>query len=269
MKKLLILLFLISNVASAKPASFEVWFLSIDKQSVYRHFEPANSFKTSRAIASNDHLQCQPMGEYCFDPQVGLYKKDDKVSAKDSTVDQSIVDKSEQYDFLPTGDSVNRNLINCSKSNNFDIFCGKSRKKAAAENIKLEVWIDVSTTMKQVDFNGFNHKCNRELFLEQMSESCPMNQNMKVYYFNEVRKEAGSFDRACISNGLNNMKRLLDDIKKIDRKRNLIVVTDIFEASAEFISNIEKLGGSVRGVDEPIYAKNLLSEMKRIKTLCK
>lgn len=270
MKYLVSLLFLFSNFAIAKPDSFEVWFLSIDQQAVFEQFVPAEKLQWSYSqTAENGTPQCQPMGEYCFDPQIGLYKKDANLSARDTAVDQSVVNKNKKYDFLPAGDSINRNLIDCSKSNQFDIFCGKSRKRAAPQNIKLEVWLDISTTMKQVDFKGFDQKCSRELFLEKMGESCPMNQKMKVYYFNEVRKEAGSFDRACISNGLNNMKRLLEDIKKVDRKRKLIIVTDIFEASNEFVSQIESMGGVVKGVDNPIYARNLLTNFESLKALCK
>lgn len=268
MKLFLLLIFLVSNFAYATPSTFEVWFLSIDKQTVYRQFAPTSNV-SYRSIASNVGLQCQPMGEYCFDPQIGLYKKDKNVSAIDSTVDQSVVNNDETYDFIPTGDSVNRKMLDCSKNSKFDIFCGKTKGKKISENIQLELWLDTSTTMKQVDFKGFDKKCTRQIFLEKMNQSCPMNEKMKVYYFNQSRKEAGSFDRACISNGLNNMDRLLQDVKRVNKKRKLIIVTDIFEANADFISKIESMGGTIKGLDKPIYAKNLLSDFKRIKAFCK
>lgn len=265
MKSIFVLLVFLTTSVWAKPARFEVWFLSIDKAAVFHEYSPA--MKSQHVSVAQGSPQCQPMGEYCFDPQIGLYKKQNGVKAIDSTVDQAILDKSEKYEFMEPGDSVNRNLINCDKSHGFDIFCGKSKAGAQNSNVNLEVWIDVSSTMKQVDFSGFDKKCTRELFLERLNQTCPMNQKMKVYYFNEARKEAGSFDRACLSNGLNNMKRILDDVK-ISSRKNIVIVTDIFEANQEFISNIEALGGIVKGLDNPIYAKDLLTDLKRIRKMC-
>lgn len=266
MKSITLVLLLIATSAWAKPASFEVWFLSIDKAAVFNEFSP---FKTPKSVSiAQAGLQCQPMGEYCFDPQIGLYKKENGIKAIDSTVDQAVVDDANKYEYMKAGDSVNQNLINCDEENGFNLFCGKSIKGSGATNINLEVWIDVSTTMKQVDFSGFDKKCTRELFLERLNQTCPMNQKMKVYYFNEVRKEAGSFDRACISNGLNNMKRILADIKLSSRK-NIVIVTDIFEANQEFISELESMGGVTRGLDSPIYAKDLLTNLTRIRKMCK
>lgn len=242
--------------------------MSIDKSSVYKQFEP-KAKSSYRELAQSDSLQCQPMGEYCFDPQIGLYKKGEEPTAADSQVDHSALEKGKKYDFMETGDSVHRNLVDCDKKNQFDIFCGSTRKKAKSENIQLEVWVDISSTMKQVDFSGFENKCSREIFLERLNATCPINQKMKVYYFNESRKEAGTFDRVCLSNGLNNMKRIISDVKKLDKKRNLIIVTDIFEANQSFISEIESLGGKVKGLDEPVYAKDLVNDLSRLGKLCK
>ena len=268
MSKVLLLTLLISTVANATPGKFEVWFLSIDKQSVFKQFSTEKS-DDSLMYSATGELQCEPMGEYCFDPQVGLYKNGESASAREVGVDASELEKNQKYDFMETGDSVNNNLINCDKKNQFDIFCGSSKKKALRENIQLEVWVDISTTMKQVDYAGLEGKCTREIFLEGLNKTCPMNQKLKVYYFNESRKEAGSFDRVCLANGLNNMKRLLTDVERVSKNRNLVIVTDIFEASQSFITQIEALGGKVKGLDTPVYAKDLLKDLSRINKLCK
>lgn len=248
----------------ALPKKFEIWFLSTPKASwLDRLVNPG--FKTH--LISQAGLQCQPMGEYCFDPQVGLYKKGEE-GARLEQIDLSKVEENKKYEFMDVPKTMEREMINCDGSSFFDIFCGKTQKVKLNESQKLEIWIDVSSTMKQVDFNGFDKKCTREIFLENLSSTCPMNEKMKVYYFQEYRKEAGSFDRVCLSGGLNQMKNIVSDLKR-STAEHVIVVTDIFEAQEEFIDAVESLGnGVIRGLKEPFYVAQMKRELKRIRPLC-
>ncbi len=165
-------------------------------------------------------------------------------------------------------EKMEREMINCDDANFFDIFCGEAQKKALAAQVKLEVWVDVSSTMKQVDFNGFDKKCSREMFLDSLSQTCPLNQKMKVYYFEEFRKEAGALDRVCLSGGLNEMKRIISDLKK-STAENVIIITDIFEAQVEFLDAIEALGtGVIKGLEKPLYVKDIKKELQRVRPLC-
>jgi hypothetical protein len=250
--------------ALALPKHFEVWFLSVPRHAWLNNLLKENHVKSKVAAGS---LQCQPMGEYCFDPQVGLYKKD-KANKYQEQIDLSEVEKNNKYDFMDVPQKMEREMINCDDASFFDIFCGEAKKKSKAAKVKLEVWVDVSSTMKQVDFNGFDKKCGREMFLENLSQTCPLNQKMKVYYFEEFRKEAGALDRVCLSAGLNEMKIIISDLKK-STVDNVIIITDIFEAHEEFINAIEGLGaGVIRGLDNPLYAKDIKKELKRIGPLC-
>ena len=178
MKKVLLLL-LISTQVWAFPKKLEVWFLSVDKTSF---IEPLlNKTKYSRSIASN--YQCQPMGDYCFDPQIGLYKKDkDSISVAQ---DYSALDKDEKFD--KEGKYKEGIYSPCTNKNHFNIFCGKKKpkKKKVLSKQKLEVWVDISTTMKQVDFKDYEQECYRQTFLKRVNSSCPLNKGMKVYIFDE------------------------------------------------------------------------------------
>ncbi len=245
------------------PKNFEVWFLSEDRTSFLDKILPK---KKSVLVAQN--YQCQPMGEFCFDPQIGLYKKGE-AQALDAQIENSQFENSQSYDFLEPAKSVEREMIDCEESTFFDVFCGKAQKQLKQGLTPLEVWIDTSSTMKQVDFKGYDQKCSREIFLDHLSQTCPLNKKMKVYYFTEFKKEAGSFDRVCMSSGLNNLKRLKEDIEK-SKANNLIIITDIFEAQEEFITWIEATGsGKVKGIEKPLYASSIHKELKRIRKMCK
>jgi len=251
----------ISTISYARPKHFEVWFLGVDST---RSTLLETDIKYSKNIAQG--LQCQPMGEYCFDPQVGLYKKGDEIQMQD-IVDYSEIQKNEKYDFMKPAESVDREMINCDEASFFDVFCGKAQKAMKQGKSKLEVWIDTSSTMRQVDYGGFDKKCSRERFLEDLSQTCPMNKKMKVYTFEEHRKELGAFDRTCISGGLNDMKRLMQDLEASEAE-NVIIITDIFEAEVSFIEVIESRGGVIKGLDKPIYANQIHKELQRVRKLC-
>jgi hypothetical protein len=265
MKKLLIILFTLSSLqAFALPKHYEVWFLSVDKVSWLDNVlkTQKNSIKLAQRA-----LQCQQMGDYCFDPQVGLYKRGEEGKVQEE-IDLSTIENNKKYDFLEPHNGLEREMIECDESQMFDIFCGKAQKKMKAGKTKLEVWVDTSTTMKQVDFDGFENECRRERFLKDLNATCPMNKKVKVYYFEEFRKEAGSFDRVCLSGGLNNMKRIVQNLKSSESD-NVIIITDIFEAETSFIDAIEASGrGKIRGLKKPLYAKDLKTELKRVRKMC-
>jgi len=247
----------------AMPKKVEVWFLSIDRTAFLDKIIPKTKFSKLTAR----QLQCQQMGDYCFDPQLGLYKKDEKSNSLSEPLDYSELDKAESYDFVKG--YKDGQFETCDNNGNFDIFCGKSKAKKVTRNQKLHVWVDISSTMKQVDFESFDQPCRREHFLRAINGSCPLNEKMKVYIFDENRKELGNFDRVCMNAGLNRIDRIIRDIKA-STVDHLVIITDIFEASAKFVDFIEDLsGGSTKGIAKPYYAKNLKEEVSRLQSSCK
>ena len=246
------------NQALATPKHIEVWFLSVDKTSYLS--QNKNILAQSR--------QCQPMGDYCFDPQIGLYKQGEGDSL--SGVDTSEVEAQKKYDFLELHKGHETELIECDeKSGFFDVFCGKAKKVNKNIKTKLEIWVDVSSTMKQVDFRGYDKACRRQLLIEGIKLSCPFNQKMKVYSFEEYRKEVGSLDHVCLSYGLNKMDNIIRDLKK-STVDHVLIITDIYEADIEFIQAIEALGShTFKGLDSSFYASNMKDSIKRLTGICK
>lgn len=265
-KRMLIFRFIIfltllgSLPAKAKPKKLEVWFLSIDnRQSILAPY-----LKQRSATEIAQAKQCQPMGDMCFDPQVGLYKKDEG-----KWVESSEVDKLEDYDFIGPASSVDRSLIECDeRPGMFDIFCGKAKAAKKSAKSKITLWIDVSSTLRQIDAsaNGKDY-CYRESFVRRLNEKCPFGNLLSVYTFTSTLKQAGAMNQVCGTYGLNNVDRLMQRINEsVDN--HLIVVTDVFEVAVRFVDYIEAQGGIIKGVDRPLYAKEMLSEVERLGSSC-
>lgn len=267
--KLILLLFLnLPLLAYSMPKKLEVWFIStMSNKQALNHLDKASNKKRNYRDIAQSKRQCQPMGEYCFDPQIGLYKKSDNIIEEVS--DYTVVDDDEKYEKFDAGEGAGRKMIDCDKGNFFDLYCGKAKAIQKANSTKITLWIDVSSTMKQVDFEGYDKPCKREMFLKKLNRTCPFSEEMKVYIFNETRKELGMMDRVCLNSGLNRTDRMMDDIK-INNSKHLIIITDIYEASEEFIDFVEASGvGTIKGLDKPIYAENLYDEVPRLTKSCR
>lgn len=263
MKKILIVLFMIySTTLWALPKHFEVWFLSSDTAVFLDDVLFQTKFSKNYA---QQNLQCQQMGEFCFDPQIGLYKPGEK--GKVESVDYAVTETLENYNELPTARSIDRELIDCDKNMFFDIFCGKAQVQKNAD-IKLHIWVDVSTTMKQVDGAMPNDMCKRQRFITAIENKCPLSQKLDVHVFNESKKQIDTLERVCQSYGLNEEERLMRQIEE-STVDHLIVITDVFEASQRFISFIENSSvGSHRGVTSPFTTKDMLETQKKIISYC-
>lgn len=261
----LILILLFSIEAYALPKKFEVWFINT-KTSRKQSFIPGSLLEKPFIFYSKlaQARQCQPMGDYCFDPQIGMYKlgEDDSVKAKDH---QAVHDDSIYEAFDNTG-AIERNMIKCDKGNMFDLFCGKAQKQNKL-NEKISLWVDISSSMRQVDFESHDQVCVRESFVRRLNQTCKFREKMRIEIYNENKKELGTFDQLCLDHGLNNPKRLIQQIKE-NNSPYLLIITDIFEAHSFFIDFIEMNGGTHRGVDSSFHAEDLMAQLPRIKNLC-
>lgn len=263
MSKILIVFSLTFSMSLwAMPKHFEVWFLSNDTSA----FLESILYKTKFSkLTAQNNLQCQQMGEFCFDPQVGLYKPGEKGSSEQ--VDYSITETMEEYNELPTAKSIDREIIDCEKGMLFDMFCGKAKEQNSA-NIKLQIWVDISSTMRQVDGALPSDMCGRQRFITAIDNKCPLGQKLDVHVFTESKKQIDTLDRVCLNYGLNEVDRLMQQIEE-SNVEHLIVITDIFEASQRFISFIENSSvGSHRGVSSPFSTKDMLKVQKKIISYC-
>ncbi|WP_408098137.1 hypothetical protein ACJVC5_04210 [Peredibacter sp. HCB2-198] len=256
----LIALFLISLNVMAAPRDIEVWFVSNSKVSLLNDLlnRPQYIYRAPTAA-----LECQEMGDYCFDPQFGLYKKENGI---EETVETKKIET--EGPSIPAGKSVERELIDCDPKNYFDIFCGKARKEAAPQVSKLDLWIDTSSSMREFDFSDASGGCHRKSLVRVLDDACGFNQKVNVMMFDTTIKQAGSMDSLCLNQGLNDYKRLMDWIERSDAKK-LVIITDIYEFHKEFSDYIESKHGKLRGDKEPLTAKQMVELADSLAKSCK
>lgn len=253
------LLLLISFSAVAAPKEIEVWFISNSKTALLIELLNRPQFIYRSPVAE---LQCQEMGDFCFDPQYGLYRKDD--SSLDIVETSKIASDGPS---IPSSKSVDRELIDCDKNNKFDIFCGKAKAEAKVTT-KLDIWIDTSSSMREFDFPQKDGGCHRKSFMKQIDEVCGFNQNVNVMMFDTSIKQAGTIDQLCNNQGLNDYKRLMDWIERSEAKK-LVVITDIYEFHKEFSDYIESKNGKFRGDKDPLTAKQMVDIADQLAKSCK
>ena len=250
---------LLSNTLIAAPKEIEVWFISNSKVALLNRLLDRPQYVYSKPTAE---LQCQEMGDFCFDPQYGLYKKNDLNSEVVETA--KIVTTGPT---IPTGASVDRDLINCDPTNYFDIFCGKAIKQKQ-QSTKLDLWIDTSSSMREFDYTEKDGSCYRKSLVEKLDTVCGFNQKVNVMMFDTSIKQAGGVDQLCLNQGLNDYNRLMDWIDRSDAKK-LVVITDIYEFHRKFSDFIESKDGKLRGDREPLTAKQLLDLADELAKSCK
>jgi hypothetical protein len=255
----LFFLLTLSTSAFAAPKEIEVWFLSQQKVSFLNELlnRPQYIYRAPTAA-----LECQEMGDYCFDPQYGLYKKDDATA---EIVDTKKLESDGPS--IPTSKSVDRDLISCDPKNYFDVFCGKARAEAQALS-KLDVWVDTSSSMREFDFSDKDGGCHRKSFIKVLDSHCGFNRKVNVMMFDTSIKQAGSIDQLCANQGLNDYKRLMDWIERSEA-RKLIVITDIYEFHKEFSDYIESKHGKFRGDKDPLTAKQMVDLADDLAKSCK
>jgi hypothetical protein len=225
----------------ASPGELEVWFLSTQK---------TTSLAYTIHSALWTEFQCQQMGEYCFDPQQGLYKKDD--------VQMERIETSKLHTESPSMEvpaSVDRDLIKCDTSNVFDIYCGK-KTQPVKSSTALEIWIDTSSSMREFDHSDKQGHCFRKSFIKDLDQGCGLGKKVSVMAFDTSIKEVGEMSTVCSNEGLNDMKRLMDWIERSQAKK-LIIITDIYEYHREFADFVEKKKGKFRGEKTPLTAQKM------------
>lgn len=264
--KIFVLILFASLSTWAMPKKFEIWFLSPDTARSAIDSLPGEKGFLHSSLYAQSSLQCQPMGDYCFDPQVGMYRPGEE-PLESATTDYRAADEMENHGYERKATGEERKDAVCDKDNLFDLFCAKSKSEKKSE-AKFELWIDISSSMKQVDFPGFDQMCQRESFLRLLARDCSFNEKMQVYGFNEAKKQLGTMDSVCLNHGLNNRDRIIRDIKASDAK-HLIVITDIFEADETLLNFVETSGGgSVKGVEKPMYAGDLKAQASGLRKKC-
>lgn len=251
--------FILLTQAFAAPQSIEVWFLSAHKTAEIQKILNEKPY-VFRALTAE--LECQQMGDYCFDPQFGLYSKNNEESVADlgkMSEDKSLA--------IPPVSTIDRELIDCDKKNYFDVFCGKARKESKS-NFKLDLWIDTSSSMREMDYSDNDGNCFRKSLIQQLDKTCGFNQKVNVMMFDTSLKQAGIMDSVCSNVGLNDVKKMIDWIERSDAKK-LVIITDIYEFHKDLSDYIETKHGKIRGDKDPIIASQLMNMVSELENFCR
>lgn len=254
---MIVLLFtLLSFSLLAAPQNLEVWFIAQDKKTVL-HQEIDEKILISRPMVSRP---CEPVGDYCFDPQYGLYKPDNEWQAVS-------IDKESESSSPQVLQGFDRDLINCDQKNGFDIFCGKASSEKVIKQ-DLEVWIDTSGSMREFDFTDEHGGCYRKSFITRLDAQCPFTKKLNVMMFDTSIKQIGNFDSLCLNQGLNSTKRMMDWIERSEVK-TLIMITDINEYTKEFADFLLLKGAKLKGEKGDFHSRSLLGEVSTLVRACK
>ncbi len=257
-----VLVLVMTTFSFAAPQTLEVWFLSAPKTSYLENL--LQDKIKSVQVAQN--LQCQPVGDHCFDPQFGLYKPDQ--------LDMKVVDAEEAAKdaigpTIAPAKSIDRNLIDCDKNNFFDVFCGKSKPVESEKVSSFEIWVDTSSSMREMDYTDKEGGCYRKSLLKRLdSEGCGFNSKVNVMMFDISMKQAGALDSLCMNVGLNDYKKMIDFIERSTAKK-LIIITDLYELHKDYADYLESKNAIIRGDREPMSAKQMLDQVDHLAKLCK
>lgn len=236
------------------PESFEFWFLGPEKVAVLE-----KEITYSKKIAEN-HCYHLVDGQ-CLDSSMSNFP-DPKVTAVAGEIEYKPKDNREQK-YLSNFES---DSIECDKSNHFDVFCGKTKNETQSQE-RLEIWFDISHSMKDVDFPDKSGDCFRKSFITRLKKKCS---KVGVQLFDTGIKSMGDLNSLCTSNGLSDDARLVKWIKDSTAKR-IIIITDKHSMSKKIGDFVFLNAGKTRG-DKPkenMSAKDLLLEVDKLASYCK
>jgi len=257
MKAILLLSVFLCTDSWSKPKNLQVWFLSPEVQtSVFK-----SKIKWG-PLLSQSPRQCHKMGEFCFDPQYGLYKEGND-NQRDYVEYKEVITKDKN---LESAKLLERKKVDCAKGSFFDIYCGQQKKIVQKNKSKLELWFDISSTMRHVDPSA-GGKCHREIFLDGLLSYCDSTK-VRVNVFTERIKRIDMRSRVCDHSGLNSSENILKRIKSTFIE-NLIIITDVHENDGRFITALKVLGAEIRGRDKPMYPSEMQREIKTMAMFCK
>lgn len=250
-----ILLMSIGHVWSAAQ-EIEVWFVSPPATAQWSHLLNPHLHR-GRQIAQ----ACEPIGDYCFDPKIGLYSR--TVTVKEEPTEIAI---DEELPQLPTATSVNRSMVNCDAKYAFDIFCGKAQPDAKpTSKAELEVWIDVSSSMRAMDAGDGKGSCHRAKLYESLKSACKKTPVIKG--FDTSIRELGSAAGACVNQGMNDAKRLIHWMEESSAKK-LLLITDVYEYQAELSQYLESKNAKIRGDRGTFPAAQMLDFISDLAKSC-
>lgn len=260
MKKLLPFLLLFSTTLWATPKKVEVWFLSPPKTAnLFDSLLKLNNGSNHKVAVMDEEVlkNCTPMGDGCFHPQFGyINEKPLAISDEKKEVLPAKSAKEPKVVTPKTINAIETDLINCDKDYYFDIYCGQAKKEGAATKGKMEIWVDISSSFRAVDYAKESGFCERRSFVTRVLDGCPSG-FIEVSVFDTGKKALGDRSTLCTSYGMNSTKRMIEWISSSETNY-LLLITDIDELNSEFDDYLTSIGAKYRGVGvKPMYASEM------------
>ncbi|MBY0516549.1 MAG: hypothetical protein K2P81_06565 [Bacteriovoracaceae bacterium] len=245
-----------SFLTHASPGEIEVWFLTPPASSFLNHFSRPALEGVKLAAA------CEQIGDFCFDPEVGLYeknvpkKREEEVFKIDSGLPQ-----------LPTSTSVDRSLVNCDAKYAFDIFCGKAQvNKQSSNGSDFEIWIDTSSSLRAIDPALGSALCQRGEMVKKLLSLCEKNPPL-IKGFNTQLRGINSPQEACVNQGLNDEKKMVEWMEESTAKK-IVIITDVYEYQAELAKYFESKHAKIRGDRGTFPATQMLDLTPELAKAC-
>tara|TARA_R110002072_G_scaffold534_2_gene3490 strand:+ start:26353 stop:27165 length:813 start_codon:yes stop_codon:yes gene_type:complete len=267
-KKKILFVFLFSLVgiisSYADVDKVEVYFLSRPKVTHINNLidKYINSSTVFSEIAQSKAYECVPMGEGCFHPQLGMIPLEEANSEKVSKGKVKPIKNFKNFH----SDEVD--LIDCKDGNYFDIFCGKAKKEkqVSVNDSDYQLWIDTSSSMKQMDYNKDMQYCERRFLVSQLMNAC--GDNLQVFTFDTAIKSLGDISNVCMNYGMNDGKRMVDWLKRSKAKK-VIIITDVDEYTGEFRDYLNLIGAKVHGIGtKMVYASEMPTLTPKLEKFC-
>lgn len=203
---------------------------------------------------------CIPREGGCFHPQYGFIPHEEGEEKKEV--------------YVPTfGDRTmnagEMDLVDCEdEKNHFNLYCGRSSEKTAAplSGERYQVWFDISTSMRRVDYSRDPNFCNRRLFAEKLVRDCTEKPGMSI--FNTSLVPISNFAATCRLEGTNNTQRIIDWIGR-SNVEHLVVITDVDEINPKLMNFLDAQGARTFGAgDERIFSSQLTEKLGKILPPC-
>jgi len=208
---------------------------------------------------------CIPMGDGCFNPQQG-YTDEVPASVKINESAKKEKRKEPSPFELKTFSNEDIELVECQEGRYFDIFCGKeSKRKKVTAN--LEVWIDTSSSLRNIDYSKEDNYCERRFFASKLKKDCRDAVDFSI--FDTARRSLGSYDTLCDYMGSNDGRRTVSWIEA-NSAEHLVLITDIDEYHGVFREYLERTNAIIHGVGtKQITAKDLINFIPNFVKSCR
>ena len=285
----------LANICWASPDQLEVIFLSQSKTASIINFldKKTKNIFLSKSIAQNKttgydeeyvidfsdpegfedtapmrNLECTPMGDGCFHPQLGYLSEVPGALKPSKKLKEELKNESKTKEDpfqLNTFNADDISLVECQEGRYFDIFCGKESRKPIKTS-DLEIWIDTSSSLRNIDFNSEDNYCERRFFASKLKNDCKAGVSFSI--FDTSRRSLGSYDTLCDYVGSNDGRRMVSWIEANSAK-HLVIVTDVDEYHGVFREYLERSNAVIHGIGSTqITAKDLSKFIPKISKSC-